>query len=390
MRCEELERIVLEGGDVTQQMREHAQGCEACRVLLENADVLSGSAQLDDDMQVPETFAASWRAAVREEAKKGRVPGLMERVMSRLSSLAAPKAMRALGAAACAVVLFGLGTQMGGRQTQMQQSPMLMTARSMGSGVSSYAAMDTLTEEGYALSVDYDAAEDGQANGVQADEERKIVRTAQLDIDVEDMDAALAALHSRVTEAGGSIAGSEVWGEKGSGRWATYEVRVPAQALDTFLSGAGSLGHVTREATQQTDMTGQYMDNASRLASANAQKQRLDELFAQAQDMDDIVALTDAIFEVQQEIDSLTGANAWIDSRAAQSTVTLSLREKAKTPAYVEPTFFEELAGSFTGGLKAIGSFFAGAAYAAAWALPWGVLLAGAYAVVRAVRRRRK
>ena len=72
MRCEELERIVFSGAEVTDEMRKHAASCAACRALLENADVLSVAADLDADVQVPDSFAASWRAAVRSDAAKRR------------------------------------------------------------------------------------------------------------------------------------------------------------------------------------------------------------------------------------------------------------------------------------------------------------------------------
>ena len=54
MRCEELEAIVFSGREISAEEREemeaHAQTCEACRALLDHADVLSGMQHIDEDV----------------------------------------------------------------------------------------------------------------------------------------------------------------------------------------------------------------------------------------------------------------------------------------------------------------------------------------------------
>lgn len=386
MRCEEFEKTLFEGGEVSEAMRAHAENCEACRVLLEHADVLSGSAQLDEDVQLPPSFTAGWRAAVRREAAKGRAPGAWEKMAAWFGGFAGQKP--ALAFALCAVVLVGVGFAggrlQGGADLPAQNRVMSYSARSMRT-----MASDTSSAAG--LGASFDAMED-TALADEAGVQRKIIYTAQMDVRVEDMDAALAEIEAQVSAAGGTIGYCEKSGQKGEGRYATLEARVPSQQLSGFMSAAGMLGMVTREVRSQDDVTAQYMDNASRLESALAQKQRLDELYAQAQDMTDIVTITDAIFEVQQEIDSLSGQNAWIDDRAAFARVTFSLYEPADEPQEETPGFFARVAQSFMGGFAAIAALFGSVVLFAAWALPWCALLAAAaaaaYGIARFVKRR--
>ena len=396
MRCEELERIVISGGEVTDEMRKHAASCAACRALLENADVLSGAADLDADVQVPDSFAASWRAAVRSDAAKRREKAekgnLLERAKMFLTG-GNRRMVRGLAYALCAVVLVGAGAQLGDRESAGVAYSMANTAKSRAMGAPMLGAGNggVMMASAYDGAVAYDeAAVEEAAFEAGAQQERKIIRTAQLDLEVEDMDGAMLSITAQAESAGGVISYSEVSGQKGEGRWGNMEVQVPSAWLDSFLAGAGSLGTVTRQSSQQTDMTSQYRDNASRLESARAQKQRLDELYAQAQDMTDIVTITDALFEVQQEIDDLTGANAWIDDRANMSHVYLSLTELADEEDIPDPTFFEQLGEHFTDGVNAIVAFFSNLVLFGAWALPWIALAAVMAGVVFFLRRRFK
>ena len=223
-----------------------------------------------------------------------------------------------------------------------------------------------------------------------AQSERKIVRTAQMSVEVEDMDAAVAALQERVQALGGTVDSCEISGRRGEGRWASLTLSVPGGALDGFLSGAGALGTVTREASQTTDMTDTYYDNASRLESARAQKQRLDELYAQAQDMSDIIEITDAIYDLQWEIDTLTGANQRIDTRVALSQVSISLTEKASDAPEETPDLLTRVKESAQDGVEALADFLESLLLLIIWALPWLVLIAAVVAVIAGIRRVRR
>ena len=74
------------------QMQEHAKSCEACRALLNSAELLGGMREIDDDVELPESFTAGWRQAVRaqsrqpirfeEQVKKRRARPAITRILS--------------------------------------------------------------------------------------------------------------------------------------------------------------------------------------------------------------------------------------------------------------------------------------------------------------------
>ena len=385
MRCEEFERIILSGGEITPDMREHAQRCAACRALMENADVLSGAREMDKGVEPPASFCRSWRAAVRRDAAMRR-PSLWERLADWVSGFRHPALLRGVAVAACALVLVGVGAQLGGRDSvsdvyetyARSASPKLMSASyDNGATYDNYEIAENTVAGAGARSLS-----DG---AVQS--ERKLVRTAQLSIEVTDMDAAIDALTGCVQALGGTIDACEISGRKADGRWASLTLSVPSESLDGFLSEAGGLGTVTRESSQTTDMTDTYYDNASRLESARAQKQRLDELYAQAQDMSDIIEITDALYDLQWEIDALTGANQRIDTRVALSQVSISLNEKASEEPEETPGFLERVKESAEDGLGALGDFLESLVLFVVWAAPWLAVIAAVVAVVTIVRR---
>ena len=117
--------------------------------------------------------------------------------------------------------------------------------------------------------------------------------------------------------------------------------------------------------------------------------ERLDELYAQAQDMSDIIEITDALYDLQWEIDSLTGANQRIDTRVALSQVSITLSEKASDEPEEAPGFVERIRRSAEDGLSTLADFLESLVLFVVWAAPWAAVLAAAALLVRLVLRLR-
>lgn len=130
--------------------------------------------------------------------------------------------------------------------------------------------------------------------------------------------------------------------------------------LDGVLSGAGEWGEVTREQTSAVDMTDTYTDNASRLESARAKKRQLDALYEKAENMEDIITLTDAIFDVQEEIEWLEGQNRRIDNQASMATLYVSVSEKSSAVSAKQP-LLTRMGEEFVEGMENFGEFVSNA-----------------------------
>ena len=178
-------------------------------------------------------------------------------------------------------------------------------------------------------------------------------------------------------------------GAKNASRSASLTLRVPSDMLDGVLSGASEWGEVTREQTSAVDMTSTYTDNASRLESARAKKRQLDALYEKAETMEDIITLTDAIFDVQEEIEWLEGQNRRIDNQASMATLYVTINEKSSAVAAKQP-LLTRMGEEFIEGMENFGEFVFGAVLGLIYALPWAAVAAVVIALARRWVRKKK
>ena len=386
MRCEELEAIVFSGREITAEeraeMEAHAKTCEACRALMDNADALRGMQRIDEDVTPPESFTRGWRMAIRQTPRVISISDWMRR-----------KGVRVIGYAACAALVFAAGTgvgRLGGNEKNVAR-----TAYDYDYGASdtyeAYPQEDAvaLYENSAPALGARSAAEKGAANDSTAEDEKKIVRNAWLTLKTERFDEAVSALCGQIEQAGGVVESRDISGAKNASRSASLTLRVPSDMLDGVLSGAGEWGEVTREQTSAVDMTSTYTDNASRLESARAKKRQLDALYEKAETMEDIITLTDAIFDVQEEIEWLEGQNRRIDNQASMATLYVTINEKSSAVAAKQP-LLTRMGEEFIEGMENFGEFVFGTVLGLIYALPWAAVAAVVIALARRWIRKKK
>lgn len=391
MRCEELEAIVFSGREITAEerteMEAHAETCEACRALMDNADALRGMQRIDEDVTPPESFTRGWRMAIRQTPRVISISDWMRR-----------KGVRVVGYAACAALVFAAGTgvgRLGGNEKNVAR-----TAYDYDYGASdtyeAYPQEDAVAlyensapALGARSAAEKGAAEKGAANDSTAEDEKKIVRNAWLTLKTERFDEAVSALCGQIEQAGGVVESRDISGAKNASRSASLTLRVPSDMLDSVLSGASEWGEVTREQTSAVDMTSTYTDNASRLESARAKKRQLDALYEKAETMEDIITLTDAIFDVQEEIEWLEGQNRRIDNQASMATLYVTINEKSSAVAAKQP-LLTRMGEEFIEGMENFGEFVFGAVLGLIYALPWAAVAAVVIALARRWVRKKK
>lgn len=386
MRCEELEAIIFSGREITAEeraeMEAHAETCEACRALMDNADALRGMQRIDEDVTPPESFTRGWRMAIRQTPRVISISDWMRR-----------KGVRVVGYAACAALVFAAGTgvgRLGGNEKNVAR-----TAYDYDYGASdtyeAYPQEDAvaLYENSAPALGARSAAKKGAANDSTAEDEKKIVRNAWLTLKTERFDEAVSALCGQIEQAGGVVESRDISGAKNASRSASLTLRVPSDMLDGVLSGAGEWGEVTREQTSAVDMTSTYTDNASRLESARAKKRQLDALYEKAETMEDIITLTDAIFDVQEEIEWLEGQNRRIDNQASMATLYVTINEKSSAVAAKQP-LLTRMGEEFIEGMENFGEFVFAAVLGLIYALPWAAVAAVVIALARRWVRKKK
>lgn len=162
-------------------------------------------------------------------------------------------------------------------------------------------------------------------------QDAKLIRRARLQIQTETFDQAAQALEDLVAQCGGYFQNASVEGgslrNQNANRYGDYVIRLPEDQFDAFLGRTGELGYVVSQSETSENVSQQYYDTEARLKAQRTKQERLLALLEKADSMDTIVALEDALGDVEYEIESLTTTLNQYDSLIRFSTVELTLEE---------------------------------------------------------------
>ena len=86
-------------------------------------------------------------------------------------------------------------------------------------------------------------------------------------------------------------------------------------------------GHVNSKSQDAEDLTRQYSETASKIASLKTQESRLLTFMEQAKDISEMLEIEDRLADVRYEIETLLNQNNDIDLRVQYSTLTLTVNE---------------------------------------------------------------
>ena len=223
--------------------------------------------------------------------------------------------------------------------------------------------------------------------------DRKLIWRANLSIETTAFDDAIALLEPRTAEFGGWVESSELQGSSryDSSRYGWYTLRIPAERLNDYLNGAGDLGTVLSSSRSSEEITDQYYDAQAHLTALQTQEERLLALLEQANDLESIIKLEEALTEVRYEIEDLTGTLKRYDSLVDMATVSLSIQEVSSTsPVSTTPTTLGgRIVQQFRSSLHSLGSFGENLIVFLVGNLPvllvWAVVIAGAFFAGRKV-----
>lgn len=239
-----------------------------------------------------------------------------------------------------------------------------------------------------AVAMDSEAAQ-STADFSAVRQNAKLILSADLSLETQDYDASCAAIEQMTAAAGGYIQSSGSYGDKGS-RTANYTLRVPQEKFESFFTQLGETCHVVSSNRWSEDVTEQYTDIETRLATLQTKHERLLALLDQASKMEDIISLENALADCEYEIDTLTGEKRHYDDLVGFSTFTVTLREVQTLTAVSEGAGFgAQVARAAQSGLGGLTAAVRGLILIIVTLCPVLVLLAAAGAVFWRLRMTR-
>ncbi len=210
-----------------------------------------------------------------------------------------------------------------------------------------------------------------QPSKVNILEQRKIIRNANVSIEVEDFDKTYGQISSIINGIGiiqeTSIKKNPKYinGEKVIQTLGYITIRVYSDRFESVLSDVRGLGDLLDQNVTSNDITDQFFDTEARLKVLKIEYDLVEDYLKKVTDLDAIFKTQKRLTELRQEIENLTGTlNKWKDL-VDLSTIRINISEKLpEVPEenLKEKSYFSKLASGFLDSSKGViefcGAFF--------------------------------
>jgi len=231
-----------------------------------------------------------------------------------------------------------------------------------------------------------DAGGGDVANAIDPVQERSIIYTGTITVQVESVAPAADEAIAVVVGLGGLVAGDNRTIDEDRSQ-ATLVLRVPADQFSSTLDRLARLGTEQSRQVQAQDVTEELVDLDARIATQRASVDRVRELLARAETIAEIVSLETELTRRQAELDSLIQRRATMAGLVDLATITLILQEPRAAEEEPETGFIPGLRAGWKGLLVSLEILLT----LTGWLLPWAVVFGlPTLAIVLAVRRSRR
>ena len=168
----------------------------------------------------------------------------------------------------------------------------------------------------------------GGSSGTKGDPfsgDQLMTYSSDIVLETVDYDADSDKLASTLDESGAVVVYSDEIG--GTYRREYITVRVPADRYDALMSALEGVATMVRCSESSDNITSDYDDVAARIETLEAQKRKLDELVAKAENVDDLLSIEDRIQSVEYDLARAYSNKASMDADIAYSVVDITLED---------------------------------------------------------------
>lgn len=151
-----------------------------------------------------------------------------------------------------------------------------------------------------------------------------VIRTADLEVRVDDVRKAADEAGRLARAAGGGVEGEDRSGTADGGS-ATLSLRVPPKAFDQTITALSGLGDERSRRLGSEDVTDQVVDLEARLATQRASVDRVRALLSEAEKLGEVVQIEAELTKRTADLEALQARLESLDARVDLSTITLRL-----------------------------------------------------------------
>ena len=171
------------------------------------------------------------------------------------------------------------------------------------------------------------------ASTLSPNDDRKIVKTAQLYLIALDPVKAAEAARALAEQFGGYAVSLRL-GTQENGR-AHLTLRVPASRFEDARAALHKLGsRIEDEQIQADDFTRQYVDTEATLQSYRAEQAQYLEIMHRAGSLKDVLAVTEKLADVRERIERTEAEFRSLSQQVAMASFTISLRSETEAQTF--------------------------------------------------------
>ena len=206
------------------------------------------------------------------------------------------------------------------------------------------------------------AKQDQQEPQTKPDWDKKIIKTANLNLEVKDYNAYNTSLRDKLKQFGGYIT-QEEQSQFEYKIENTLTIKIPVDQFDDAVNNISSnVKELNEKKITSEDVTTEVVDTRSRLEAKRQVRLRYLDLLKQAKNMEEILSVQSEINGIQEQIESAAGRMEYLQHSSSFSTIHLTyyqvLKEGAIDPD--KPTFATRITNAFQFGWNWIGEFSIG------------------------------
>jgi len=197
---------------------------------------------------------------------------------------------------------------------------------------------------------------------IKQDWDKKIIKTANLNLEVKDYNVYNSSLREKLKQFGGYIAQEE----QSQSEYKIEDILTIKIPVDQFDDAVNNISSNVKELNEKKitseDVTTEVIDTRSRLETKKQVRLRYLDLLKQARNMEEILSVQSEINGIQEQIESAAGRMEYLQHSSSFSTIHLTFYQVLNGAAIDsdKPTFSTRITNAFRFGWNWIGELSIG------------------------------
>lgn len=157
----------------------------------------------------------------------------------------------------------------------------------------------------------------------------RVIKTAELSLQVEDAPAAMEQVKAFAAQVSGFVLQATISGTEKGERIAWVTVHVPVGRFEESVTALKKIGTLLlSESVNGQDVTEEYADLESQIRNARVEEAQYQEIMKRAGDIEDVLAVAKQLADVRGRIERLEGHRQFLANRTDYSTITVRMSEE--------------------------------------------------------------